>query len=177
MNIATIVEASFPLVGGVAGIWLGYVRAARPGGGETEPKPPLVRRLRWIWPLLFAWGVVQLANGLTAEPARVDAGAVAKAMRTRYSPPAMLDEVTRLDEVRAVGRHVVFSATVTTPPAAEPERERLLAEMGRRIKMQFCGEKASRNLLNQDLGFQFEYTMAGKQYPAIVIVRADCGTL
>lgn len=170
MNIGLYLDAGIPVVAGLAWTILGFRRS-------DAREATFLRRWRWVGPifLVFALSRFDAATGATNEPrVPTDARGVAEALREKTAPPAMLDAITRLDAIDSAGRYVIFRQTVLSPPATEGEREALVEQVSRRARTATCGDKASRHWLRNDLGFQWEITMAGRRYPSIVVREKDC---
>jgi len=168
MNIPNTVEASILLVAGTAGTWLG-LRSRR-----AAARTALVGRLRWLWPALLLLGVWQLGSALTAAPPGITAEAIASALRKKFSPPWMIDGITRGDSVGSVGKHVILRATITRPSSSEADRERVLHELFNQARIHLCRNEPTRTWLEQGIGFEYEYTMDGKTYSPVIIVQKDC---
>jgi len=142
---------------------------------DADPRTPARRRrLRWLGAGVALAGFFGFVSGLLAEPPAPDARALAAGMRQKLTLPRMIDDVTRLDAIDGTGRRLVMHNTITKPPPSEAERDAVLAEMRRRLKVEVCRDEKRRKLLRAGLDLEFEYTMDARAYPAIVLVETDC---
>jgi hypothetical protein len=171
MNLPALIDAAVPLVGGLAVTVLGFSR--RPGAA-ADAKRTLLHRLRWLGPAVLVFGMWRFSLALSADPTRVDARDIAAALRKKLAPPSMVDEITRIDGIGSVGQHVIVRATITRPPAGEPERAALLDQAFRQTRIKLCRNHPTDSWLEQGIGFEYEYTMDGKTYPPVIVIQRDC---
>lgn len=170
MNTAAILEALIPLVGGLFATLLGY-NFIKPR--NLNPKTaPIIAQLRWLGPLVMAFGAWMLWQGLADKPSRAEE--IVREMRQKVTLPLAVDEMTRLDRFDADGRRIIYRMTVTKPPDSEAERDALIAAMPKLLKPQICGDESRRKLLRDKIDLEFVYTIGQKQYPGIVVTRTDC---
>ncbi len=171
MNVTGVLDAAIPLAAGIAVTILGFSRRRDVDG---DSKLRLVRRIRWLGPALLALSLWRFDIALSANPPGIRAQDIAAALRKRLAPPSMMDEVTRVDAVEAVGQHVLVRATITRPPPTQSGREAFLEQQFRQMRIKFCRTEPSRSWLQQGIGFEYEYSMDGKAYSPAIIVQKDC---
>lgn len=171
MNFAGILEALIPLSAGIYGTLLGFKcikpRNLNPGAAA------LVAQLRWLGPLVVVFGLWLLWQA--SIDTRPNVGEIVQGMRQKISLPVAIDETTRLDAFDSEGQRIIYRLTITKPPQTEAERDALIAAMRRLLRSQGCENENYQLLLRQDIAVEIVYTIGDKQYPGILMTRADCG--
>jgi hypothetical protein len=164
-----ILEALIPLCGGLYAALLGY--------GIVKPRtvdPKTVRyvaQLKWLGPLVMAFGVWILWQGLrNPTPAEIVQG-----MRQKVALPLVVDEMTRLDQIDAGDHRIVYRMTLTKAPQSSAELDALMQTVRQKIKLQVCADESRRRLLRSNIDLEFVYSIGEKQLPSIAVTRADCG--
>jgi hypothetical protein len=173
MNVAAMIEALIPLLGGIYATLLGYRLVRGPTTGDPK-KLALLDQLKWLGPLVVAFGLWQFLQGFLHEP-QVTTLEVVRAMRQRLTLPVAVDEATRLDRIDAEGQRIVYRLTITKPPPTDADRDALMGVMPQRVKSQICSDEHRRRLLRQNISLEFIYTIGGREYPRFRVTRADCG--
>ncbi len=171
MNIAGTLEALIPLCGGIYGTLLGFKlvkpRKFNPGAAA------LVAQLRWLGPLVIVFGLWML--WLAYLDQRPNVQEIVRGMRQKVTLPLAVDEITRLDAFDSEGQRIIYRMTIIEPPQTAAEKDALIATMRERLRSQGCTNETYQRLLRENIALEFVYTIAGKQYPGILVTPADCG--
>jgi len=173
MNLAAMIEALIPLLGGTYATLLNYKLIRGPTIGDPK-KLALLNQLKWLGPLVVAFGLWQFLQGFFHEPL-VTAQEVVRAMRQKMTLPIAVDEITRLDRIDAEGQRIVYRLTITEPPPTDAERDALMGMMPQHVRSQICSDEHRRRLLRQNISLEFIYTIGDREYPRFGVTRADCG--
>jgi hypothetical protein len=171
MNATGILEALIPLCGGIYATLLGF-ECIKPRNLNPSATG-LVTQLRWLGPLVVAFGLWLLWQASFDTQANV--GEIVQGMRQKIDLPVAIDETTRLDAFDYEGQRIIYRLTISKPPQTEAKRDALIAAMAQRLRSQGCENENYQLLLRQDIALEFVYTIADKQYPGILVTQADCG--
>lgn len=105
------------------------------------------------------------------DPARV----LVATMKRQLQLPRTIDDVTRLDDIRAGPREIRYYLTLGGVPAETRGREAAFERLRRDVAGDACSDASNRRLHAAGLAVAFYYCpVTGPPFPAIRIAPAHC---
>lgn len=165
------IEAAIPVAAGVVSLVLGFRRA----GGNPVSSDKTKRLLRWLGPALIAFGVLLFVTGGKSESA--NAREIVAGMKAKMKLPVRVDDVTRLDDVRATsGTEIGYFLTLTSVTQAQLGEDSLAQRLESSLRGGACENPDYLKLLKAGLSVRVTYTTAdAREVVQVAIAPGDCG--
>ncbi len=170
--LPALVDGGIPIVGGVLGTLYGY-GVLRTGNQATR----LTQSLKWLGPIVSLFGVWLLVSDLRTPAAAAsenDLAAVEAEINKRA--PMMVDDVTRLDGVKAANGELAYYLTITDRGTNEPDWPEFQRAMAQRLRGQACSRPDYKQFLSDGIALRMVYRSKDLAEVATVLIPpSQCG--
>ena len=169
--LPALVDGGIPILGGLLGTLYGY------GVLRTEKQgTKLTQSLKWLGPAVSLFGVWLLVSELRtlAAASAKDLAAVEAEINKRA--PMMVDDVTRLDGVKAANGELAYYLTITNRGADEPGWAEFQQAMSQRLRSDACYRPDYKRFLSEGIGLRMVYRSKEQaEVATVVIPPSQCG--
>jgi hypothetical protein len=171
----TIIEAGFPILGGLYATALGYgvIRLSR-----SLPSPlvqKILVRLRWLGPAVVCFGVFtawQTHLHVIHPPAEE----IVRQISARLSFPVKVDEITRAVGVRGKGDEITYDYSIAAPLTNLGGRQEVQGKLEQQWLSAACKTKDFQTLLRGGYTVKMHYSFEGSPEEMLVsIPPRSCG--
>jgi hypothetical protein len=167
--LPALVDGGIPIFGGMLGTLYGY-GVLRTGNQGTK----LTRSLKWLGPAVSLFGVWLLVSDLRTAASEKDLAAVEAEINKRA--PMMVDDVTRLDGVKAANGELAYYLTITNRGADEPGWAEFQQAMSQQLRSHACSRPDYKRLLSEGVGLRIVYRSKEQaEVATVVIPPSHCG--
>jgi hypothetical protein len=171
-----VVEGGIPILAGLYATALGS-GVIRLGTLPGRLAQTLLPRLKWLGPLVIAFGV------FTAWQTHIHfvhppAAELARQIASRFTFPLRIDSITTLDGVQASENAIVYHYSVATPLPDLGGRSVMQAKLEQQWRGAACTNHDVRKMLSAGYSLQIEYTFpaASSQIVIPVVPVASCSS-
>ena len=170
-----VVEGGIPILGGLLATALGngVIRLGTLPPNVTQ----LLQRLKWLGPLVIAFGVYT-AWQTHLHVVHPPAAELARQMASRFTFPLRIDSMTTLDGIQGSDDAIVYHYSVTAPLPDLGGRSVVQAKLEQKWRGLACTNHDLQKMLSAGYSLQMEYTFpaAASQIVIAVTPAASCSS-
>jgi len=169
--LPALVDGGIPILGGMLGTLYGY-GVLRTGNQGTK----LTRSLRWLGPAVSLFGVWLLVSDLRTLAAASEKDLAAVEAEINKRAPMMVDDVTRLDGVKATNGELAYYLTITNRGADEPGWAEFQQAMSQQLLSHACSRPDYTRFLSEGIALRMVYRSKEQgEVATVVIPPSHCG--
>jgi hypothetical protein len=169
--LPALVDGGIPIFGGLLSTLYGY-GVLRTKNQSTK----LTRSLKWLGPAVSLFGVWLLVSDLRTPAAASEKDLAAVEAEINRRAPMMVDDVTRLDGVKAANGELAYYLTITNRGADEPSWAEFQQTMSERLRSYACSRADYKRFLSEGIGLRMVYRSKEQaEVATVVIPPSHCG--
>jgi hypothetical protein len=170
--LPALIDGGIPMLGGALSTLYGY-GVLRTGNQSTT----LTRSLKWLGPAVSLFGVWLLVSDLrTPDAVASEKTLAAVEAEINKRAPMMVDDVTRLDSVKAADGELAYYLTITNRGIDEPGWAEFQQAMSQRLRGQACSRPDYKQFLSEGIGLRMIYRSKEQtEVATVVIPPSQCG--
>ena len=133
------------------------------------------RVTRWVSPALVVFGISLFMIDCKSDSA--DAEAIASGMKAKMTLPTIVDDDTRLDDVRAISKKELgYFLTLTRVTKSQPGASAIAKQLESGLRGGACQNESYLKLFKAGISVRLTYqTQDQSEVARIVMVPKDCG--